>query len=418
MTGNMISHNEYQIINNCRVCGSNDLVKVLDLGRQPLANSLKKSKSEKEKYFPLSVIFCNNCSLLQLEETVDKEVLFTHYVWLTGTSDTAKQYAEIFFDRTVYNTGLTKNELVVEIASNDGTFLRPFIRNGYHAIGVDPALNISEQANKNGIKTIAKFWDVELAKSIRETEGPAKVIIARNVIPHVSDLQSVIEGISECLSFEGTGIIEFHYAGRILDELHYDSIYHEHLCYFSIASIEYLLNKFGLNPFHIDASPISGGSYVIYFSKLIKTKTKEYQKFEKEEDETGINKLPSWIKFAQRSAKHKSDSIEIIKTFNGKNVIGFGSSARSSTYINYCGFSSSDIKMIIDNNRLKHGLFSAGSSIPIVSFEKGMVENPDLIFVLAWNFIDEIVKECRNFGYKGPFLSPFPKCPYIIDSIK
>lgn len=414
----MFANKEYKIINICRVCGSNDLVQVLDLGRQPLANLLKKSESEKEKSFPLSITFCNNCSLVQLEETIDKEVLFSNYVWVTGTSDTAKEYAEIFFDRTVNNTGLSKNELVVEIASNDGTFLKQFIRNGYKAIGVDPAQNISEQANRDGIKTITKFWDVDVAKSIRETMGPAKVIIARNVIPHVSDLHSVIEGISECLSFDGTGIIEFHYAGKILTELHYDSIYHEHLCYFSVASIKYLLNRYGLNPFHIDISPISGGSYVIYFAKKQKLQTKEYEKFEKEEGETGINKLPSWLEFARRSAKHKSDSIEILKSFKGKNVIGFGSSARSSTYLNYCGFSLADIKVIIDNNKLKQGLFSAGSSIPIVSFEKGMKENPDLIFVIAWNFIDEIVKECRNSGYKGPFLSPFPKNPYIIESIK
>lgn len=414
----MVENQEYEMINNCRVCGSKDLVRVLDLGKQPLANSLKKTEMEKEKSFPLSIVFCNNCSLVQLEETIDKEVLFSHYVWVTGTSETAKHYAEIFFNRTLHNTGLSKNDLVVEIASNDGTFLKPFIRNGFQVIGVDPAQNISDLANSEGIKTIAKFWDISVAKSIRETMGSAKVIIARNVIPHVSDLHNVIKGISECLSDDGTGIIEFHHAGKILNELHYDSIYHEHLCYFSMSSIKYLLNRYGLYPYHIDISPISGGSYVIYFSKNQKSQTKEYEKFEMEEEQTGINKLSAWQEFARKSEKHKIDSIEILKPFRGKTVIGFGSSARSSTYLNYCGFSSSDIKLIIDNNKLKQGMFSAGSSIPIVSFEKGIAENPDLIFVIAWNFLDEIVKECRNAGYKGPFLTPFPNNPYIIANNK
>lgn len=414
----MVENQEYEMINNCRVCGSKDLVRVLDLGKQPLANSLKKTEMEKEKSFPLSIVFCNNCSLVQLEETIDKEVLFSHYVWVTGTSDTAKKYAEIFFDRTVINTGLTKNDLVVEIASNDGTFLKPFIKNGYRVIGVDPAQNISDQANSEGITTIAKFWDVDVAKNIRETMGPARVIIARNVIPHVSDLHSVIKGISECLSIDGTGIIEFHHSGKILKELHYDSIYHEHLCYFSIASITFLLNLYGLKSFHIDISPISGGSYVIYFSKNQKSRSKEYEKLVMEEEQTGINKLSAWQEFARRSIKHKNDSVDMLKSYKGKTVIGFGSSARSSTYLNFCGFSSSDLKVIIDNNKLKQGMFSAGSSIPIVSFENGIAENPDLIFVIAWNFLDEIVKECRDAGYKGPFLAPFPNNPHIIVNSK
>lgn len=410
--------NDFELIEHCRACGSKDIVTVLDLGMQPLANSLKSSKNETEKLFPLSIAYCRNCLLVQLEETVEKEILFAHYVWVTGTSETARKYAEIFFDRTVKTSGIKKDEIVVEIASNDGTFLKPFVKRGYKAIGVDPAKNIAEQARKEGVETIVKFWDVNVAKEVKTKYGPAKAIIARNVIPHVSDLHSVIEGIEKCLSDDGTGIIEFHYAGKILQELHYDSIYHEHLCFFSVVSMKYLLNMYGLKPFHIDVSPISGGSYVIYFSKQQKIQTTEYKAFEEKEAKTKINELSAWIEFAKKSLTHRNDSIEMLKGYKEKTVIGFGSSARSSTYLNFCGFTSPDIKMIIDNNKLKQGYFSAGTSIEIVSFEKGMSEDPDLIFVIAWNFKDEIIKQCRESGYKGPFLVPFPNKPYIIERIK
>jgi len=405
----------YKTIQKCRISESGNLIKILDLGIQPLANSLKINADELEEKFPLSISFCPESSLVQLNETVDKNVLFNQYVWVTGTSAVAKNYSEVFFQRIVERTGLEHNDFVIEIASNDGTFLRPFLKNGFNNIlGVDPATNIAEMANKNGVNTLNEFWNMNISKQLVSEHGNAKVVFARNVIPHVEELLEVIAGIENALREEGVGIIEFHNVGGILEDVQYDSIYHEHLCYFSIKSMTYLLNRFKLFPFHIDTSPISGGSFVIYFSKTKRESSKELINLKQIEIANQVNDLDSWINFAERTKKHKDKTLEILSALKNKTIIGFGSSARSQTYLNYCRVTSEDIKAIIDNNPLKQGLFAPGSSIPILSFEQGMKKNPDLIFILAWNFKDEIIKECRNNGYEGEFWVPFPREPYFL----
>jgi len=404
---------KYEIITRCRISKS-ELIDVLHLGEQPLANSLKNNQKNSEEKFPLSISFCEESSLLQLNETVDKEVLFDHYVWVTGTSKTTQRYANAFADRLISNLDLKQEDFIIEIASNDGTFLNPFLTKDYkNVLGVDPAKNIAEIANRNGINTLQEFWSSSLANQIVADSGQAKVLFARNVIPHVSELLDVMKGIEFVLRDDGVGIIEFHDAGKILKELHYDSIYHEHLCYFSIESMTYLLNRFALHPFHIEKSPISGGSRVIYFSKAKRQKTPDLQEAVIEENSNKVNKLSSWKDFAKRTITHRKETLDILESLNGKTIIGFGSSARSQTYLNYCGINSEKINAIIDNNPLKQGMYAPGSSIPIVDFEQGMKLNPDLIFILAWNFRDEIVKQCNMYGYTGDFLVPFPNKPYF-----
>jgi len=407
----------YNRITKCRISESTSLQKILDLDDQPLANSLKQSQDYKKEKFPLSISFCEDSSLLQLNETIDKEILFDHYVWVTGTSKSTRNYANEFYNRVIEIAVPNKDEVILEIASNDGTFLKPFLVNGYKkTMGVDPAKNVAQTANKQGIKTLPEFWSSSVANQIIAEFGNAKVVFARNVIPHVSELLDVIKGIEIVLKDDGVGIIEFHDAGIIQKELHYDSIYHEHLCYFSIKSMLYLLNRFELNPFHIEKSPISGGSWVIYFSRELRGRSAELEQAVLTENEQRVNHLSSWQDFARRVEKHRKETLEILNSLNGKKVIGFGSSARSQTYLNYCGINNKQINAIIDNNPLKQGLFAPGSSIPIVNFEQGMGMNPDLIFILAWNFRDEIAKECRSYGYKGEFLVPFPNKPYFFNA--
>ena len=409
--------NNYKSIKKCRISNSSNLINILHLGDQPLANSLKDIQSGNEIKYPLSISFCEESSLLQLNETINKEILFNLYVWVTGTSAIARNYANIFSKRVIEIGDLNKEDLVVEIASNDGTFLKPFLNKGYsNVIGVDPAKNVADTANQQGIRTLPDFWSLSLAEEIVSTHGNARVVIARNVIPHVSELLDVIAGIELILKKDGVGVIEFHDAGKILMELHYDSIYHEHLYYFSIQSMTYLLNRFSLNPFHIEKSPISGGSWVIYFSKEKRKKSLVLQKAFIDENSNKVNHLSSWQDFAQRTNTHRKKTLDMLKSLNGKKVVGFGSSARSQTYLNYCGINNKQINAIIDSNQLKQGLFAPGSSIPIVNLEKGISMNPDFIFILAWNFRDEIVKLCRTSGYKGEFLIPFPKEPYFYNS--
>tara|TARA_Y100000590_G_scaffold467417_1_gene646259 strand:- start:1287 stop:2528 length:1242 start_codon:yes stop_codon:yes gene_type:complete len=402
-------NSDYTKITNCRISNSKNIKNIIDLGNHPLANSLKKNSSQFEKKFPLSLSFCNESSLLQLNETINKEILFEKYLWVTGTSNAAKIYAEKFVNRVIENTNLKKNDFILEIASNDGCILEKFIKKGYNNIlGVDPAKNLAEAANDKGIRTFPEFWNSQIAEQITKDLQNAKVIIARNVIPHVSDILDVIKGINICLEDNGIGIIEFHNASTIQQELHYDSIYHEHLCYFSLKSLSYLLNKFNLFPFNVEKSPISGGSLVIYFKKIKNEVTKNLREMILYEENIKINEYETWKNFAKKTEEHKNKTLDLVKNLNNKKIIGYGSSARSQTYLNYCGIDSNTIYSIIDNNEFKHNLFTPGSSIPIVSFDEGMSLNPEIIFILAWNFKDEIIKQCLNYGYKGLFLLPFP----------
>lgn len=404
----------FNTIAKCRICGSGDLTEVFDLGLQPLANSLKETPNDKEDKFPLSISYCPDSSLLQLNETIDKEVLFDHYVWVTGTSAIARSYANVFAERIIEILGLENEDFIVEIASNDGTFLKPFIEKGFRKVlGVDPARNVAENANKRGIRTVPEFWSSALANELIAEFGNAKVVIARNVIPHVSELLDVIAAIELMLREDGVGVIEFHDAGKIQRDLHYDSIYHEHLCYFSIESMTHLLKRFELNPFHIEESHISGGSWVIFFSKKVREKSAELDQAVRIEDDCNVNHLSAWQDFARRAAGHRQKTLEIFDSLKGKKVVGFGSSARSQTYLNYCEVEPSHMSAIIDNSPLKQGLFTPGSSIPIVNLETGLGLKPELIFVLAWNFRDEIVKECLSAGYDREFLVPFPNEPYF-----
>lgn len=406
----------YHTIKECRISNSKDLAQVLDLGLQPLANSLKKKQYEDENKYPLTLSYCEESSLLQLNETINKEILFDRYVWVSSTSSTAKNYANTFFSNIIQNTQLEKNDdLIIEIASNDGTFLEPFVNNGFKkAIGVDPAKNICDLANQKNIYTINAYWNEECSKNIEKKHGKAKLIIARNVIPHVSEINSVISGIEKILSDDGIGIFEIHDANIIFKELHYDSVYHEHLCFFTLKSITYLLNKFGLYPFQIKKSPISGGSFVIYFSKKKNIVSKDLELAMVNEENSKINNLESWKKFSLKVADHKEKMQKILTNYSTKKIVGFGSSARSQTFLNYCKFNEKNIDMIIDNNPMKQNLYSPGTNIKIVDFNTGINCHPDVIFILAWNFKDEIIDLCKSNGYKGEYLVPFPNQPYIL----
>ena len=404
-----------KIIDECRISGSSNLLPILNLGTQPLANSLKKSPMDSEDKFPLSISFCPDSSLLQLNETIDKKTLFKNYIWVTGTSKTTKRYASKLYNQLIQIAAPSRTDFILEIASNDGTFLQPFIKNYYtNVLGVDPAVNIVQKANECGIPTLSAFWNSSLAEELLVDRGAAKIILARNVVPHVSNLSSVIEGIATLLDEGGIGAIEFHDAGKIQSELHYDSIYHEHLCYFSIQSITFLLNLFNLIPFHIEPSLISGGSWVIFFSNKQKETSFALQRAVDLELQNSVNSIEKWENFARLTLKHKDHTLEMFNSIYGKKVVGFGSSARSQTYLNYCGIDNNYISAIIDNNPMKQGLFTPGSSIPIVDIKSGLGLNPEIIIILAWNFQEEIISSCLSAGYKGKFMSPLPnKLHYV-----
>ncbi|TRZ49925.1 class I SAM-dependent methyltransferase [bacterium] len=406
----------FNIINKRRICSSPNLVKFMDLSDQPPANSLRSHLMEKLPNIPLQLLYCRNCTTVQLSATVNPTYLFTNYVWVTGTSKTVHEYSK-YFSANVLKRSRNRQPFVVEIASNDGTFLRDFAIQGCRVLGVDPARNISEIAVKEGIPTMTEFFNLETAKLIKAQKGIADIVFARNVIPHVKEVHSIISGIYELLDENGLGVIEFHYSQIILNELHYDSVYHEHLFFYSLQSLIYLLSKYGFKTFDLTRSPISGGSLVIYFSKKEKEQSTVLIAALEEEKKKKTNELDTWKNFAENSSIHAKKLKAIVLEYKAKgSVIGYGASARSSTMLNFAGLNSDLIDCIIDNNPLKHNHYTPGTNIPIISFGEGKVlfDKCAVILLLAWNFEKEIVKDLKANGYLGSVIVPLPNDIRII----
>ncbi len=403
-----------ETITSCRVCKSNNIKEFFDLGMQPLANSLVDDLDKKEDFYPLSLSWCQDCSLVMLNQTIDPEILFSKYVWVTATSKIAKTHSQTFFKEV--SSRISKKGYVLEIASNDGTFLIPFIKNGYDVLGVDPAENIAEIAKKNGIKTKCSFFNTQTALELVKEKGSANIIFARNVLPHVAGTRDFTQSLAICLGEDGVLAIEVHYAKKILEGLHYDSIYHEHVCYFTLKSLEKLLHDFNLYVFDIGTSPISGGSIIVYAKHGKVTEEPVVKQYRQKELEDKTNDLERWENFAKTSSNHRQELLEVLKEakLSGM-VVGYGASARSSTLLNFAQIDSNLISVIVDQNPLKQGLFTAGTHIPIVSPQEMMKKNPGTIVILAWNFTDEISDVLRNtFNYKGRLIIPLPNNPKVI----
>jgi len=405
----------YETIKCCRICSEAQLQEILNLGDQPPANSLYSVDENSPSVVPLRLMYCKNCSAVQLGENVDPEYLFSQYLWVTGTSVTAEQYSHEFSKEALNKLeDCGKHPYVIEIASNDGTFLASFLNNGCKVLGIDPAKNIGELATQNGIPTRIDFFSIDLAKTLVEEAGKPDIVFARNVIPHAKEIHSVINGISTLLKEESLGIIEFHNAGLILDELHYDYIYHEHLFYFTLKTISKLIGRYGLYIYDIMHSPISGGSWVIYFSRKEKVKSERLIDAEKQEIEKEINTYQRWLDFSNQARLH-SEKLNKIVCQNKEKIPAYGASARSATLLNFCGINSEHISVVIDKNPLKHGLITSGSNIPIISFEEGLkvIKGVEKLLLLAWNFQDEIIQELRAAGFSGQFIIPLPGEPHI-----
>jgi 2-polyprenyl-3-methyl-5-hydroxy-6-metoxy-1,4-benzoquinol methylase len=399
----------YSNIKKCRICQSSSLKEVLDLKNQPSSNALRKKLSDKEYKIPLKLLYCQKCSTAQLSATANPKYLFNHYVWVTETSKSAKEYSNLFFKRVIKKT--KKNSFIVEIASNDGTFLKPFKKSKRSVLGVDPAKNIAKIANKKGIKTIPKFFNDKCAKEIVKKNSNADIVFARNVIPHVKDIHSIVKGINTLLSKNGTAVIEFHYSKIIQDELHYDSIYHEHLFYFTLKTITNLFKKYNLHAFDVDKSPISGGSLVLYFSKTKIPLSKNLNNLVKKEKLNKINQFNSWKNFANKSKNHAKQFKIAVKKLNvKKKIIGYGASARSSTLLNFSGINSNFMSNVIDKNKLKKNKYTPGSGIKIKDYDDVIknISKFDTIIILAWNFKKEIIEDLKKNGFQGNFLLPLP----------
>lgn len=402
-----------ETIHNCRICDSSNLKEILDLGAQPPANSLRRSLDVSLPAIPLVLCRCNDCGTVQLTETVSPEYLFQDYVWVTGTSNVARAYSKVFYDNTLSRCRAGKLS-VLEVASNDGTFLSRFREGGHDVIGVEPARNIAAMAEEAGIPTIAEFFGLAVARRVVAERGHADAVFARNVIPHVADVRDVIAGMAHCLADDGVGAIEFHRADGILEGLQYDSIYHEHLVYHSLHSIGILLERFGLKCFDAIESPISGGSWVVYFSKADRPQSSVYTKLLGHESRLKIAEEEPWLEFSRRCQAHREALRAVVaaRKSKGLRLIGYGASARSSTMLNFCGIDRGYLDSLADRSPLKHRHYSPGTDILIVDPKDAFAISPDVVLLLAWNFQDEILAQIKSErNWSGEVIIPLPGEP-------
>lgn len=405
----------------CRACGGASLSKFLDLGNSPLANSFLSSESEfaNEAFFPLAVYFCNECSLVQLTDVVDPDVLFSNYLYVTGTSDTILSHNREYADAVIDLMKLGSRDLVLELASNNGNLLSCFKEKGIRTLGVEPAKNIAEIANRAGIETIVAFFNSTTASQISDIHGKAQAIVANNVLAHVDDPMDFLSGCKSLIDDEGLVVIEVPYLEEFVEFIEFDTVYHEHLCYFSITSLMRLFESVGLSIVRVDRVAVHGGSIRVYAGKIDKypDHSLDAVAFFRREQELGLNSPETFVSFANKVGvlRERLRALLISLKDQGKTIAGYGAPAKGNTLLNYCSIGSEILDFVVDKNPLKVGLYTPGTHLHVKPVSAVFESQPDYLLILAWNFADEIMEqlvEYRSIG--GRFIIPVPE-PRIIE---
>jgi len=386
----------------CRICDSANLEDVIDLGEQPWANDfLTKDQVGKEYTYPLKVVFCHNCSAVQLDYTVKKEVMFEDHTYLSGTTKSlsdhfsriASEVDDLFFLQK-------KDKSVLDIGSNDGTQLRHFINLGYEVLGVESSKTTAKIANDNSVPTLNSFFNDKVAQDINKKFD---IINASGVFFHLEELHSVTKGIKRCLDSEGVFVVQFLYMKRIVENLAFDQIYHEHLLYYNLKTISILLERHGLSLFDAYLDPIHGGSIIAYVTHSgSREKTERLIKMLEREDIDRANDINTYRKFAKDIKLVKKKNLEYLalKKQQGKIVYGMGAPVKGNTLLNYFNVSTDYIDCLVEKNELRRGLYSPGSHIKI-AIEKELDHYPDVYYVLAWNFKKEILSNNQHLVDAG-----------------
>lgn len=400
----------------CRICGHRDLKKILDLGQMPPANAFLNSQKDfiAEKKFPLEVYFCSNCSLVQLLDIVNPEILFRRYDYLTSASKPLADHFIKMGQDLAQRFIKSKSDLVIEIGSNDGILLGA-IKGNSRILGIEPAKNVAALAVKNGIETISEFFNKNLAQEISKKYGLAKIIIANNVVAHIDALKDLFGGIKALIGDEGFFIFEVHWVGNLVDEGGFDQIYHEHLSYFSLLALENLVKPFDLKIFDVELVPIHGASLRVYVGKNIKIKN-SVEEFLNKEKNLDLDKSETYLRFSEKASKNRTALKDLLLGLKkeGKKIVGYGAPAKGNTLLNYCGINDKVLDYLIDTTPFKQGKLTPGTHIPIYSPEKLNYDVPDYLLLLAWNYAEAILKKevvLRERGAK--FIIPVPEVKIV-----
>jgi len=404
----------------CRLCDSRLEHVFVDLGSSPLCQTViaPEQLDEMEPHFPLHVLVCGECFLVQLREYVSPENIFREYAYFSSYSTSWVAHAKAYCEMIKQRLGLGTDSLVVEIASNDGYLLQHFLPLGVPVLGVEPAANVAKVAIEKGVPTLVDFFGFDLAGTLAAEGRQADLIVGNNVLAQVPQLNDFVAGLARLLKPEGVITLEFPHLERLMAENQFDTIYHEHFSYFSLVTIERLAARHGLRIIDVEELPTHGGSLRVYLAHAgsARPTEKSVPDLLAREHRLGFRDIASYTSFAEqvRRTKRRLLSFLIEAKNAGKTICGYGAPGKGNTLLNYCGIGPDFLDFTVDRNPYKQGQFTPGMRIPILPVEAIDAAKPDYILILPWNLKDEIVQQMRHVAeWGGKFIVPIPEVAVI-----
>jgi hypothetical protein len=406
-------------ISNCRSCNSPLLHVILDLGEQPISNGLLSSRDQmrREKRYPLQVALCEECSLLQVTETIPPAVLYQQdYPYFSSSSPALLEHAATISRRLIRERALEPTSFVVEIASNDGYLLRNFVGQGIPCLGIDPAVGPATQSVRNGVPVLNDFFSFKLADRLAAKGQLADLIIGNNVIAHVDAINDFVAGVERLLKPSGMAVFEFAYAVQMIQKCEFDTIYHEHLFYHTLTGISPLFARHGLAIVDAEELPIHGGSLRIFVSRRGEPSARLKALLQRE-TEFGVDRLDWYRDFSGRIDGLRQSLLSLLRAEKerGSRIVCYGAAAKGSTLVNFLDLGPGFFEYVVDANPHKQGKFMPGQHIPIVPPGRLVEDVPDLVLLLVWNFAGEVLRQQEAYrAAGGRFLVPIPE-PVVIE---
>ena len=408
-----------QTIGRCLGCENKLSGAFLDLGEMPLANSYVELKNQdrEETAYRLAVAYCPKCHLVQLTHRVAPEDLFSNYLYFSSFSDAFLKHAEDMVASLTSQFALDVSSLVVEIGSNDGYLLQFFKQRGIPVLGIEPAKNIAKVANQRGIPTLDIFFGSSSVNKILREKGQADIIIGNNVLAHVPLINDFLLSVNKCLKATGSAVFEFPYLKDLLDHTEFDTIYHEHVFYYSLSAIKMLAELAGLELYDVSKQDIHGGSLRVFLQKKRQHEvSSNVRKMLLEEEQYGITDKDLYSNFGEKVEKLKTKLVELLTELKqaGKTIAAYGAAAKGNTLLNYIGIDNNVIDFVVDRSPHKQGFLLPGTRIPILPTGELLKRMPDYTIVLAWNFAEEILAQQAEYRrHGGRFIVPIPEVKIV-----